>query len=245
MLVIKNKISKIIILFSVIIIELLILLFFMNQLGFFSEGLKGKKCYNLPEGGFGPGATDTNYIDCIGYLNIEQSNTANLESPQYALGNVLVYDTQYSLSFITKVKAYHIENNFLYVIGDLDYDVYDNGAKNGMAFSRIPINGKLQFIDFASPSDVPHFFKINGETGDMTLYKDFAEMSDAESTIFKELDANKKDYVQEFKRESKKLNNAIFGGVIDFLLLFLTAAILISKIIQSKNKDGQNKKSEF
>jgi hypothetical protein len=230
---IKSHNFKIILLLIAIIIEVAVLLFSMNQLGFFSKGLNEKKCYNLPEGGFGPGATDTIYLDCIGYLRIEQSNTADLKSQLFELGNVWIDDTKFSLVFITKVEAYHIENNFLYVIGNLDYNVYESGDKKGEAFSHIPINGKLQFVDFASSKDVPHYFKINGETGDMTLYKDFNEMNDAEKVIFKDLDANKKDYVQEFKKESQEAVLILLLGGIDFIALLFTI-ILFTELLRGR-----------
>jgi hypothetical protein len=184
---IKEQKNKIII-FLIIVIVILMGLVSYLLISEYKEKIDDlySSCYDL-EKGFG-GPIDITMKDCVGYLRLEQSKLCGIKEQPKNCENIYVYDALHNLSFIRNVDKYLInkENN-LYVVGELWATNFKD--ENGEEFViRIPVNGEYQVIDYKSKEEMPRYFLINSETGDMTLYNTYDQMPDEVKNIFKSLE---------------------------------------------------------
>src|SRR3989338_1729505 len=127
---------------------------------------------------------DVQTEDCIGHLNIERSYLCGSLEKTEKCPNTYVYDTLHN-SDILGIDKYKIADKQLYVIGTLKFIYFDDSKEY---VTSAMINGEDKVFIYKNKEEAPHYFIVNSENGDMTLYNTYDQMPTEVKTIFKELE---------------------------------------------------------
>ena len=177
----KNKI----IIFLIIVIVILLGLVSYLLISEYREQTNDlySSCYDL-EKGFG-GPIDITMIDCIGYLRLNQSKLCGTKDQPKNCENIYVYDALHNLNYISVVDKYTIKDGNLYVIGELNSIRFTDESNY---VSSIIKNGKEEVFIYKSKEEMPKYFEVDSENGDMTLYYNYDNMLKKVKSIFQELE---------------------------------------------------------
>ncbi|MBT7228746.1 hypothetical protein HN859_04470, partial [Candidatus Parcubacteria bacterium] len=136
--------------------------------------------------------TDVSFQNCFGLINIDKDKIS---------GYYRIWDDKhnYNVVSILDLDQYLLKDQKIYIYDKLDYGnpqkyfstILGDGNNSELLYLRSFLkDGNLENFQYRSMEEIPSYFIIDINTGEISLYKTYDEMLEEDKIIFKEIGDN-------------------------------------------------------
>ncbi|OGY42211.1 MAG: hypothetical protein A2Y67_01685 [Candidatus Buchananbacteria bacterium RBG_13_39_9] len=101
----------------------------------------------------------------------------------------------YIIEFVNNTKQYKLNDGSLYIYRAPDESFQTQLGNNNekVFYEKLFMNGEIKTIEYDNFEKIPKYMKVDVNTGEVSLYNSFGEMTSGDSNIYRELVNKNKD----------------------------------------------------